>query len=194
MIRDLVLKNRSYRRFFQQIELPYQQLLQLIDLARCSASARNAQPLKYILSTTPAHNQLIFPHLRWAGYLTDWDGPAQGERPAAYVIMLADKNIADNYYCDHGIAAQSILLGATELGYGGCIVAAIDRKAIQTLYKIPDNLEIIQVIALGKPKEEVLLEPMNDSADYKYWRDENGRHHVPKRSLNEIIMNYKPDN
>ena len=87
----------------------------------------NAQPLKYIISNNPEKNQLIFPTLAWAGYLKDWPGPIEGERPSAYLIMLGDKSISENFFCDHGIAAQSILLGAVEKELGGCIIMSIQR-------------------------------------------------------------------
>ena len=119
MLRDLVLKNRSYRRFFEEEIISLDGLKALIDLARLSASGANYQPLKYILSNDPQKNNLIFFTLKWAGYLADWPGPAQGERPSAYIVILGDKDIVAQAGVDHGIAAQSILLGATEKGLGG---------------------------------------------------------------------------
>jgi len=187
MIHDLVKRNRSYRRFFQSETISETQLRHWVDLARLSPSARNAQPLKYVLSFTPEMNARIFPCLAWAGYLKDWQGPSDGERPSAYLVMLGDKTIASNYFCDHGIAAQSILLGAVSEGYGGCIIAAVKREALQKALGIPEHLEILQVLALGKPKEEVVLESMQ-GADFKYWRDQDAVHHVPKRTIDELIV------
>ncbi len=190
MLRDLILKNRSYRRFDQNHAISLNVLSELVDLARNSASARNAQPLKYILSQEEEKNAKIFKTLAWAGYLKEWDGPEEGEHPSAYIIMLGDTEITNNYFCDHGIAAQSILLGATELGLGGCIVASILREELKAALSIPEKFEIIQVIALGKPIEKVVLEPLASSGDIKYWRDAEQVHHVPKRSLDEIILKY----
>ncbi|MCK4418968.1 nitroreductase family protein, partial [Candidatus Aerophobetes bacterium] len=116
MIRDSIIKNRSYRRFYEEVSIKLETLRELVDLARLSSSAGNLQPLKYILSSDPQKNALIFPHLAWAGYLKDWSGPCEGERPSAYIIILGDKEITHSFGCDHGIAAQSILLGATEKG------------------------------------------------------------------------------
>lgn len=187
MLKELILKNRSYRRFKEGERISPEQLRNWIDLARCSASARNAQSLKYVLVTEEADCEKLFPLLAWAGYLKVWSGPAEGERPAAYLIMLNDRKISDNYFCDHGIAAQSLLLGAVEEGYGGCIIAAVNRKKLSTLFNLSDRYEVVQVLAFGKPAEEVVLEEMvND--DYKYWRDEQGVHHVPKRSLDDLIV------
>jgi len=114
MIRDLVVKNRSYRRFHEGVDIKIETLKELVDLARLSASAMNAQPLKYILSCDRQKNRLIFPHLVWATYLKTWPGPAEGERPSGYIIILGDTEISRFWDYDAGIAAQSILLGATE--------------------------------------------------------------------------------
>jgi len=188
MVRDLISKNRSYRRFYQEVDINLDTLKELVDLARLSASARNAQPLKYILSCQPQKNSLIFPHLGWAGYLTDWPGPSEGERPSAYIVILGDTEISQSFGCDHGIAAQSILLGATEKGLGGCMIASIARQELRKALEIPSRYEILLVLALGKPKETVMIETIGPNGDTKYWRDSKGIHHVPKRALDDIII------
>lgn len=188
MIIDLVRKTRSYRRFDQQCPISHETLEGLVNLARLSASAGNLQPLKYVLSSTPQKNDQIFPHLAWAGYLEDWQGPVEGQRPAAYIIILGDRRISSTFGCDHGIAAQSILLGAAELELGGCIVGAIHREALHTTLALPEHLEILLVIALGKPAEDVVIETVTEEAGIRYWRDDKGGHHVPKRPLSEIII------
>ena len=187
MIRDLILKNRSYRRFIQAEKISEEQLTNWVELARFSASGRNAQPLKYVLTNEDATNRQIFECLAWAGYLTDWKGPTEGEQPAAYITMLHDTRIADKYFCDDGIAAQSILLGAVEAGFGGCIVASVNRKKLREKLQLPEHFEIIQVLALGKPAEKVVIDDAVDN-NIVYWRDEQSVHHVPKRTLNELII------
>ncbi len=188
MLKDLVLKNRSYRRYYEEETIDLDTLKALIDLARLSASGANHQPLKYILANDPQKNNLIFPNLKWAGYLEDWPGPAEGERPSAYIVILGDKDIVAQAGVDHGIAAQSILLGATEKGLGGCMIASINRKQLRRALEIPDRYDILLVIALGRPKEIVALETVGPDGDIKYWRDESQVHHVPKRPLDEIIL------
>jgi nitroreductase len=103
MLKDLILKNRSYRRFYQNKSISEEELIELVDLARLSPSARNAQPLKYIVSNTPERNNSIFKYLSWAGYLTHWPGPEEGERPSAYIIMVNDTTISSNFYSDNGV-------------------------------------------------------------------------------------------
>jgi nitroreductase len=188
MIRDLIIKNRSYRRFYQEVDIKLETLKELVDLARLSASARNIQPLKYILSCEPQRNSLIFPHLAWAGYLTGWSGPCEGERPSAYIIILGNTEISRFVDYDAGIAAQSILLGATEKGLGGCMIASIDREGLRKALDIPPRYEILLVLALGKPRETVVIEMVGPSGDIKYWRDSKSVHHVPKRPLDDIII------
>jgi nitroreductase len=187
-LRDLVLRNRSYRRFEQEVAVDLETLRTLVDLARLSASAANRQPLKYILSCDPETNARIFPHTRWAGYLKDWGGPEESERPAAYVVILGDTEIGKSFDCDHGIAAQSIMLGATERGLGGCMLGALDREGLRRTLDIPERYEILLALALGKPRESVVIEDVGPDGDIKYYRDDAGVHHVPKRSLDELIL------
>ncbi|NMB36918.1 MAG: nitroreductase [Bacteroidales bacterium] len=185
---DLVKKSRSYRRFRQEMPVEKTHLLKMVEAVRFSPSARNVQPLKYALYSTPEQCEAIFPTLAWAGYLTDWDGPCEGERPSAYIVQLHDTTISDRYSCDHGITAQSMLLQAVELGYGGCIIGAVKREELSNILQLPDHLKIINVIALGVPKEKVVVDDMQEG-DYKYWREADGTHHVPKRTLDELIFN-----
>ena len=187
MLKELILRNRSYRRFYQYERISKTQLTDWVDLARCSASARNSQSLKYILSNDAPLNAEIFEHLAWAGYLSTWKGPEEGERPSAYIVMLHDTLVSGNYLCDDGIATQSIMLGAVEAGFGGCIISSVNRNRLKEIFKLSDQFEIIQVLALGKPKETVVLDEVKEG-DIKYWRDENQVHHVPKRILEEIII------
>jgi nitroreductase len=188
VLKDLVLKNRSYRRFYQEVSIGLETLRELVDLARLSASAMNLQPLKYMLSCKPEKNALIFSHLGWAGYLEDWPGPVEGERPSAYIIVLGDTEVSRSFGCDHGIAAQSILLGATEIGLGGCMIATVKRQELSQALGIAPRYEILLVIALGKPKETAVIEQVGADGNIRYWRDSQGIHHVPKRALDDIIL------
>ncbi len=188
MFRDLVLKNRSYRRFDQSVPVEAETLRALVDLARLSPSASNLQPLKYLLSASPERNAVIFPTLAWAGYIKDWPGPEDGERPAAYIVILGDTAIAKTFATDQGIAAQSILLGATERGLGGCMIGSIRKEALRAALNIPEMYEILLVLALGKPKEIVAIEPVDQEGDIRYWRDAERVHHVPKRALDDVIL------
>jgi nitroreductase len=188
MLKELVTKSRTVRRFFQEMPVDMETLRELVDLARLSPSGSNLQPLKYYLSCEPEKNARIFPNLAWAGYLKDWPGPQEGERPAAYIIILGDSTINKTFGCDHGIAAQSIMLGAAEIGLGGCMIGSIKRAELAAALNIPPQYEILLVLALGQPKESVQVEPIGPDGSIRYWRDEQQVHHVPKRALDDLIL------
>lgn len=190
MLKDIVYKNRSYRRFFQERAIPRETLLELVDLARMSPSGRNLQPLKFFIANDPSFNSQIYPLLAWAGYLKEWPGPGEGERPSAYIVMVEDTSIAESSLWDQGIVAQTIMLGAVEKGFGGCILASVKRKELAELLGLHDNLRVALVLALGYPKEVVVVEPLPFDGDIKYWRDSDGVHHVPKRKLEDIVINW----
>lgn len=189
-LKELITKTRSYRRFDESLQIETSKLEAFIDLARLSSTGANKQPLKYIYLNTPKDCARVFPYLAWAAYILDWQGPEKGERPTAYIIILGDKTISDVFGVDHGIAAHSILLGATEEGLGGCIIASIKRDELCEEFSIPDKYEVLLIVALGKPVENVIIEDIRED-DVKYWRDKDKNHHVPKRSLKDIILKVK---
>lgn len=188
MIKELVTRNRSYRRFDQSARIAPETLRELCDLMRLSPSGRNAQPLKYMIVSTEDMCARVFTTLAWAGYLKDWDGPEEGERPAAYVVVLGDTAIASNFGIDAGLSIQSLLLGAAEKSLGGCIIQSVKRDELAKALDVSAGLEILYVIALGKPVEKVVIEQLPADGDFKYWRDEQHVHHVPKRALKDLII------
>ncbi len=189
MIEKFIKANRSYRRFNQNKPIDSDMLKQFVNLAGHSASAGNLQPLKYIISSDTDLNEQIFSTLGWAAYLKDWKCPKEGEKPAAYIIILLDTEISNNKWSayDCGIASQSILLAAAEKGLGGCMIGAVNKKRLAQILNIKPHLEIMLVIALGSPGEKILIETVKDN-DIKYFRDKKGVHHVPKRGLEDIII------
>ena len=186
--KEAVLKNRSYRRFDQSVKISEKQLVNFVDMARNTASAANKQPLKYILFCDPKKNEMIFQNLSWAGYLKEWNGPSEGEKPTGYMVVLGDTQIAQKWDFDFGIIAQTILLGATMEGLGGCMFLNVNRVRLAEQLQLADHLTVAGVIALGKPIESVTLEPLENDGDVKYWRDDQQGHHVPKRTLESIIL------
>jgi len=177
--KDLVLKTRSYRRFDELCKVDLKTLESFINLARLSASGANRQPLKYVIFNSGEECERVFPYLSWAGYLSDWHGPEKGERPSAYIMILGDKSVTEIFGVDFGIAAQSIMLGATEAGFGGCMIQSIKREELRNEFEIPEKYEVLLVLAIGKPIENVVIDEIKDN-DVKYWRDSNKTHHVPK--------------
>lgn len=188
MLSELVLRTRCYRRFKQTDVISKETLTELVNIARVSASATNSQPLKYIISSTLKTNEIIFEQLGWAGYLHEWKGPSEGERPAAYIIVLNDTRIRPDAKYDAGIALQNIRLAAMEKGIGSCVIGSINKEVLREELNIPPKIEIMLVLAMGIPAEEIILEKTGKEHDIRYWRDENGCHHVPKRELDEVLL------
>jgi nitroreductase len=187
-LRELLARNRSVRRFREDRPLHEKTLVGLVELTRLCPSAANRQPLKYRIAWEPEENARIFAHLRWAAALKDWPGPAPGERPTGYVVILGDRRVASDFYCDHGIAAQTMLLAAAEQGLGGCMVGSIDRDGLRRTLALAEHFDILLVLALGWPNETVVLEMDKSPDQVPYWRDEEGVHHVPKRAVEELIV------
>jgi nitroreductase len=187
-LKALVRQSRSYRRFDEKVMVSGEVLRELIGLAEYAPTGSNQQPLKFWLSNTLEMNSVIFPNLAWAGALKDWKGPAEGERPAAYILILGDTEIRQNFGVDHGIAAQTIMLGAAEQGLGGCMIASVRRESLRKALDIPERYEILLVLALGKPAETVVTEPVGEDGNITYYRDAEDVHHVPKRGLDELIL------
>ncbi len=184
----LVAGTRTIRRFRANFPIKTEQLRQLIDLTRMAPSGRNLQPLKYIIVNNPETCDLVFPCLKWAKDLKDWGGPAENERPVAYIIILGDTQLKDSFSTDQGICSQTIRLGASAMGLAGCIIASIKRDKLCDALDIPNTLEVLLVVALGIAGETVVINEIPDDGSIIYWRDENDIHHVPKRSLDELIV------
>ncbi|MBZ0242240.1 MAG: nitroreductase family protein [Bacteroidales bacterium] len=189
-LRQLVEKNRSYRKFRHGHEISEGELLQMIDLARLTPSSKNRQPLKYILVHDEVDTRAVFPHLRWAWYLKNWSRPTPEERPSAYIVMLLDKQLNTGVDIEAGIAAQTILLAAAEMDLGGCIIHTNNRYELSRYFQLPESLEIVLVIALGKPAQEVVVDEIENDQSIIYYLDADQKHHVPKRKLKDVI--WKP--
>jgi nitroreductase len=187
-IHELILKTRSYRRFHQDVAVPTSTLRELAEMARIAQSPWNRQAVKFVFSNRPEKNAEIFQDLGWASRMPDWPGPSEGERPSAYIIIVGDKEVSKTFNFDHVVAGSAILLGATERGLGGCLIGAFNKKHIAGVAGLSERFEPLLVVALGKPNETIVLDPLGPDGNTAYWNDENGVHHVPKRSLDELIL------
>ena len=186
---EIVRKNRSCRRFVQADRIERETLVKLIDLARLTPSAANMQGLRYRIVTDVTECAKVYETLGWAGYLPDWPGPEEGERPSAYIILLNDQTLPGKRDNDVGIAAQTILLGAVAGGYAGCMLGNIRKAELsQALALDPERYAVQLVIALGRPKEKIVLTEVGADGSIRYFRDDDGTHYVPKRKLSDIIV------
>jgi len=190
--RGLIEKTRNYHYFVESEKVTEEVLRELVDFARLapSTSNLNLQPLRYLISCEEERNEKIFETLSWQGYLRGWGGPIKGVKPTGYIIILGDKTVCSSYVADQGIAAQSILLGATNKGIGGCIAAKVQRRKLREALDLPTRYEILLVVAIGKPGEEIVLEHQEPGADAYGWHDDQGNYHLPKRSLDSVILKY----
>lgn len=189
-LKELVRKNRSYRIFDQSVPISRQLLEDWVDTARFANSSINRQPLRFYLSCDQATNDKIFPLTRWAGLLKDFDGPGEGERPTAYILICVDSAIAPNpaaFDKDVGLTAEILTLAAVEQGFGGCMIGSFDRQEIAKRLELDEKMLPVLLLALGKPAETVLLEELVPGASTDYYRDGKG-HHVSKRPLQDLLL------
>lgn len=187
MLSELIQKNRSFRRFYQEPPVVRAELEQLVEVARLASSGGNIQAIKYLLAADPETNAKIFSTLRWAGYLKDWV-PAEHERPTAYIVLLRDNEITTNFMIDHGISSELMRLAAIEKGIGSCLIGSIDRARLRAALDLSNKYEILVVLALGRPSEKAVVEDAQ-GGNIKYYRDQAGVLHVPKRTARELIVN-----
>ena len=191
MLKDLLLKNRSYRTFDENIRPDRKMLLSLVELTRIIPSSSNLQPLKFFVSCEDDTNEKIFSLTRWGGALPALKLPPAGKKPTAFIVVCLDENLTKGnsmFLKDVGIASQTIMLGATELGFGGCMIGSAPPDKVRDALGLAENIIPSLVLAIGKPDETILLEDMPIGGKQTYYRDENGLHHVPKRTLEEILL------
>lgn len=190
MLKDLVMKNRSYRGYDESYVVSREELEDMVEHARLTPSSVNRQPLKYYLAYEKEVVDKIQPLTAWAKALKI-TLPHAGHCPTAFLIICQDTDIApglQSFLKDVGIVAQTMLLRATEMGLGGCMIGSFDKEKLHEVLDLPDNIVPLLTIAIGKPDETIVLEDALDQ-DVSYYRDEDDVHHVPKRPLQEFILN-----
>ncbi len=185
-VREAIEKRRTIRKFTSR-KIDKAELHELIDCARLAAYGANLQPLKF-RTVTGEEAEKVFPHTKWAGYLPDGT-PKEGERPNAYIAILGDATIKKNedFGVDAGAAITNMMLRAVELNLATCWFASINRAEICKILNIPENLKLLYILAVGEGAQESVACDMIDG-DVKYFLDENNILNVPKRSLEEIII------
>jgi nitroreductase len=180
---EKIKRRRTIRKFLQKA-IPKEVLLKCVDAARLSPSGVNFQPLRYVIVYNQKMLKEVFGTLSWAVYLPDYY-PSEEEMPQAYIVLLLDKNGRTPVH-DASIASMSISIVAYDEGLGSCIIASIDREKLREVLNVPEGLTIELVVALGYPAENPVIETVKNG-DTRYWLDQNGVLHVPKRDLKDII-------
>lgn len=182
---EAAIRRRSVRRF-KETRVPGEILDRCVNAARLAPSAANLQPLEYIVVDDDQLLPQVFSCLKWAMYIRPRGDPPEGKRPTAYITVLKniDIGVPSSVY-DVGAAMENMILIALEEGIGSCAIAGIDRDKLRKILRIPDNYEIPLILALGYADESPVEEPFDESV--KYWKDEDGVLHVPKKKLDRVL-------
>lgn len=192
MLKDLLEKNRSYRGYDETRKITEEELRELVACTRLCPATANVQPLKYFLAWEPEVVKKIQPLTKWAGALPQLHLPEEGKCPSGFIVICQDTRISENltaYLRDVGITAQTMLLAAVEKGLGGCMIGSFRKEELKTVLELPEYLEPMLVLAVGAPDEEIVLE--DACGTITYYRDEKGVHHVPKRTMEELVISGK---
>lgn len=191
MLKEMLKNNRSFRGFDESRKVTLEELRDMVDCTRYTASSVNKQPFKYYLAETPEKTALIQPLTGWALALPHHNLPYEGHRPTAFIVICHDNSIMENialFQKDVGIVAQTILLSAVEKGLGGCMIGNFSPEKISSALELPENLVPVLIVAIGKPDETVVITDIKEDGETNYYRDENDVHFVPKRVLDDIIL------
>ena len=191
MLKDLLKQNRSHRGYDESVPVTRGQLLEMVDCARYAPSSVNRQPFQYYLASDPETVAKIQPLTRWARALPELDLPFPGTRPAAWIVICQNMDWGETvarYQKDVGIVAQTMLLAAAEMGLGGCMIGNFDPPAVKEALGLAENLTSVLLVAVGKPKETIVLTEAKPGDSLNYTRDENNVHYVPKRRLEDIVL------
>ncbi len=191
MLKDLVLKNRSYRGFDESRKISREELIELVEYARLCPSSVNKQPFKYRLVHEDLEVEALRKIVKWARGLPELTLPHEGMHPTAFIVVCLDKAIgetAERYQKDVGIVAQTILLAAVEKELGGCMIGNYSQVAVKETLNLSEDTPALLVIAIGKPMEDIVLTEASVGESVAYYRDENDIHYVPKRKLTDIII------
>lgn len=183
-LESLLKRNRSYRGYDASRVVTEADLKKLLEVVPWVGSGMNAQPLRFKL-VTGASAALVHPLVKLGAALPEEHLPHIGEEPSAYIVVCStapENRVVD---MDLGIAAQSILLRAVELGLGGIFILNFKASELAAALQLP--LEPLAVIGLGKPSERIFLKPVKAGSDLNYYR-KDGAHFVPKLQVEDLLF------
>jgi nitroreductase len=178
-------KNRSYRGYDQSFEVKREMLERIVAVNTKIASAKNQQVLRFKLVTKETGADIITQNMKLGGLLPELHLPFPGTEPEAFIVICSTVEPDKWVHMDVGIAAQSMLLKAVEMGLGGICIGAFNKQAVTDTFVLP--CEPVLVLAIGKPAEQIELVPVHAEEPLKYYR-ENGIHYVPKIVANDLIL------
>ena len=131
--KDCILTRRSVRKFTDR-KVEHRLVEQIISLAAYAPSWKNAR----IIGNCPLLIAQTFVKGR-SGF--ERDGSFSTDREAGW------------QYYDCGIACQTLCLAAHDLGLGTVVMGVFDRKGLEAYLQIPEDQELMALIALGYPDE-----------------------------------------
>ncbi|WP_072680941.1 nitroreductase family protein [Arcobacter sp. LA11] len=185
-LKTLIQDSRTTRRFKKDAIVNFEDLKEILDLARITSSAKNMQPIKYILVTNKDSVERLTQTAKWAAHLKDWE-QKEDEKPSAFILMLNDQMIDGFPMFDAGASFTAISLAAKAKGLATCPMASIDKELCKELFVIPDCYDVMIGIAVGVGAENIKLVDTK-KLDTNYYRLEDETHCVPKRTLEQIIV------
>lgn len=191
ILKELLEKDRSYRGYDETVKLTKEELLDMVDYTRFCPSSINIQPFKYYLAWEKDVVNKIQMTTTWARGLPEMRLPHDGMHPTAFVVICQDTGIDESlqkFQRDVGIVAHTILLRAVEMGYGGCMIGSFRAADLKESLNLPEYLTPMLVVALGKPKETIVIKEVGKGEDVGYYRDDQDIHYVPKRRLEDIVL------
>ena len=185
-LETIMEKNRSYRGYDQSFVVKRDMLERIVAVNAKIASAKNQQVLRFKLVTKETGADIIVQNMKLGGLLPELHLPYPGTEPEAFIIICS--TIPENKFVDIdlGIAAQSMLLKATEMGLSGIMIGAFNKAKVTEAFNLP--YEPLLILAIGKGKETIKLQPVDASDKLAYYRDENDVQFVPKIRWEQLIL------
>ena len=191
MLKDLVIRNRSYRGYDENHRITKEELLEFVDCARLCPSSVNKQPFMYRLVLEQEEVKRLQKEAKWARGLPDMQLPHKGMHPTAFIVICLDSNLGNSiarYQKDVGIVAQTMLLAAAETNLGGCMIGNFGASSVKRALNLEEHIQPMLIVAFGKPAEKIILTEIEEGESTDYYRDEKDIHYVPKRKLKDIII------
>ena len=152
--KQLALAARTCRRFEEERPLQMADLEWLVDCARLTPCARNAQQLRYSLVGPGETCRRLFGMTKWAAALKDWGGPFPGERPTGFIVMSMPKNAGDHSGVSELVQLPDELRPTLVLGLGVAKevrrVADVPESGALGYWRDAEQVHYVPKLALDK--------------------------------------------
>ncbi len=189
-LKDMLIANRSYRNYNNDVKVTYEELKDIVELTRYCATGGNIQALRYRIVCDDKEVAEMHKLVKFGALLKELNLPYTGNDPTAYLVICAESENSNNapHATNIGIAAQTMLLGAVARGYGGCMIGNFDKAAATELLDIKEGYHPLLAISLGAPKENCVVRTIRKGEPTAYYRGEGDCHVVPKIALEDLLI------